>query len=242
MTGIIEITFKEHPDLFREGIAVAESYRAMLAGFRFIRYRTIHFEVVDAKNCTAFSIQESGSSRCKVTCPLDMEQYTTLPPEERKIQLYAIVFDGMAQLAAMKHWDAGTFINLHAHIRSLNYIVPVPYYPSGPSPSRARNAVISVLYTFDYAEVVLKVYDINAGLIQTLSVYKCDVATPFFSRFFTFKEWVGEDLFVIKDTHREIHFVCDLLTEEVVIELHPGVNTEAELRQLLQDLHYNGKA
>lgn len=238
MTGIFQIIFTGHAGLNRDGIVVGESYRSALAGFRFIRYRSIHIHMVAPESRTTATVSETGRGHCDIFYPMDAGVYSTLSPEERIPQLYNAVFNAMLQLAGSKGWNAALFRTLHERIMADGYLIPIAYYPDGPSPSRRRNAVINYRYTPLYAEFLLHIHDIHEGTVKTMPVFRCDIATPFFSRFFTFKEWVHEDLFVIKDTHREIHFVCDLLTSQVVIELHPDVNSGTELRHLLQELHY----
>lgn len=238
MTAIFQITCKGHDDLYREGVAVGESYRSRIAGLRFIRYRRINITIVEGKSSIEISIRDAGPGVCEITCPMDIAHYLTLAAGERRARLYETVFLIMEKLAETKHWNQAVFQKIAESIRSAGYILPINYFKPALSPALTKIVGLDQVYTFEYAEFILNVYNREGGLLKTMPVFQCDVSSMLFSRFFTFKEWVTDDLLVIKDANREIHFVCDLISGEVVIELHPDVNTEQELMALLKRLHY----
>lgn len=235
MLNTLEIIFRHHPALLREGVAVGESYRSRIGGLKFIRFQRLHIEITDISGT---KVIDTAGSRCNVVYPVDMELYPSRPPDERKQCLYEAVFEIMEELAAANNRDVAVLRRIHDGIRSADYVLPVSYYPKSLNPALTRIVALDYTYTFEYVEFVLLVYDREGALLHTMPVYRCHPLTQFFSRFFTFKEWVTNDLFVIKDANREIHFVCDLITGEVVIELHPDVHSEEELQRLLKGLHY----
>ncbi len=235
MLNTLEMTFQNHPALLREGIAVGESYRSRIAGLKFIRIQRMHIDITDVAGLKTINVT---GSRCNISYPMDLELYLSQPPDERKQYLFEAVFEIMEELAGMQNWDLAVFRRIHDGIRSAGYIIPISYYPKLPNPALTRFITLEYTYTFGCVAFVLQVYDREGILLHSMPVYRCHPLTQFFSRFFTFKEWVTNDLFVIKDANREIHFVCDLVTGEVVVELHPDVHSEEELLRLLKGLHY----
>lgn len=237
MTAIFQITFKGRDDLHREGVAIGESYRSRIAGLRFIRYRRFNITIVEGESGEDISIRDADAGVCEITYPMDIKHYLSLTAAERRKQLYEAVFSIMEKLAEIKNWNQAAFQRINENIRSAGYIIPINYFKPALSPALTKIVGLDQVYTFEYAEFILNVYNREGELLKAMPVFQCDVSSMLFSRFFTFKEWVTDDLFVIKDANREIHFVCDLISGAVVIELHPDVHTEQELMSLLKGLH-----